>query len=69
METRNDQSCVHYLGLEEPSKIDPLRLFMSKHFTSNTLTYSGLKNLNRIHEQTEGRMLGALEVLPVQTIT
>ena len=31
--------------------------------------YSGPKYLNLIHKQTAGRILGALEVLPVYTIT
>ena len=29
--------------------------------------YSGLKSLNLIHKQMEGRILGVLEVLPIQT--
>ena len=31
--------------------------------------YYGSKFLNLIHKQTEGRILGTLEVLPIQTVT
>ena len=33
------------------------------------LNWTELKYLNLVHEQTEGRILGALEVLPDQTVT
>ena len=37
-------------------------------FTS-LVAYSGLKYLNLIHKQSVGRIFGALEVLPIHTVT